>query len=245
MKRLMVAVLMVAGMVQAQMILLKGVDLPTITTGDLLDGTRNMGTTTNVVEIAGLMVSARSGETNQQINVTSSSLGINFDAAGDLTDVFESGKKLILSFSRDIRINQFDFNRLGAGESFAVAVDGMAPIEITYEGLTNKASGFFNTDLVVAANTEIEFYTTGASVVGLDGIDVTVLGVSLALSASNGSSSVSAMFNGPVGTNYVLQFRPDLTDSNGWETVSVPFATNASWQVETTNRAGFYRAIVE
>lgn len=233
----------------AQMIFLEGVDAPTVTTGDLLDGTRDAGVTINVQEVGGLAISVRSGGTNQEVNATIESLGINSDDISDVTDAFEAGEKLILSFSRDIRINQFDFNRLGAGESFAVAVDGMAPIEITYEGLTHKGSGFFDTNLVVAANTEIEFFTTGASVIGLDGIDVTVLepshGLTLSLVSSNGVSFVAAMFDAPAITNYVLQHRAGLADSNGWNTISTPFVSNSVWEVGTTNLSGFYRVIVE
>lgn len=59
--------------------------------------------------------------------------------------------------------------------------------------------------------------------------------------ATNGTTTVSATFAGTASTNYVLQYRPDLADSNGWSTVSAPFATNSTWEIETTNSAGFYR----
>lgn len=67
----------------------------------------------------------------------------------------------------------------------------------------------------------------------------------LSLIASNGTGSVSAVFTGVVSTNYVLQHQIDLTDSNGWSTVSSPFTSNATWAIETTNTAGFYRAIIQ
>ncbi|RKX37306.1 MAG: hypothetical protein DRP64_17380 [Verrucomicrobia bacterium] len=67
----------------------------------------------------------------------------------------------------------------------------------------------------------------------------------LALGASNGTVSVSAVFDGAGSTNFVLQYRVGLTDSNGWGTVSAPFITNTIWEVEATNSAGFYRAIAQ
>ena len=69
--------------------------------------------------------------------------------------------------------------------------------------------------------------------------------LTLSLAASNGTSSISAAFDGAARTNYVLQYRTDLTDSNGWSTVSASFTTNTTWEIETTNRAGFYRAIAQ
>ena len=67
----------------------------------------------------------------------------------------------------------------------------------------------------------------------------------LSLVASNGTSSVSASFNGVSSTNHVLQHRVDLTDSNGWSTVSSPFTSNVTWAIGTTNPAGFYRTIIQ
>jgi len=67
----------------------------------------------------------------------------------------------------------------------------------------------------------------------------------LSWATSNGTGSVSAVFTGVASTNYVLQHRVDLTDSNGWSTVSSPFTSNVTWAMETTNTAGFYRAIVQ
>ena len=66
----------------------------------------------------------------------------------------------------------------------------------------------------------------------------------LALDASNGTMSVSAVFDGASGTNFILQSCDNLA-SNDWSTVSEPFITNTIWEVEATNRAGFYRAIVQ
>ncbi|MEN8255389.1 MAG: hypothetical protein ABFR33_07965 [Verrucomicrobiota bacterium] len=66
----------------------------------------------------------------------------------------------------------------------------------------------------------------------------------LAINVSNGTVSVSAAFDGASGTNFVLQSCNNLV-SNDWNTVSAPFTTNTTWDVEATNSASFYRAIAD
>ena len=249
-KRVLVAwvVFVMGGAASAQMVFLEGIDSGTLTTGDLLDGADNTGITTNVVEIPGLEITARSGATNQDINVTSGSMGVTIFNSGDDTDALEEGEKLILSFNKEIRINRLDFNQFSTGESITLSIDGNAT-EIHDLELTNRASDYLDTNWVVSAHAEIEFFTTGASTVGLDGIDITVLGASseptLSLVSSNGATTVSAAFDEANSAGYILQHTLDLTDSNGWSTVSAPFASNATWQILTTNSAGFYRAIAQ
>lgn len=100
--------------------------------------------------------------------------------------------------------------------------------------------------------------TSGAAVTylrNLTGDDLVVHGVVvvlpsddcpvLSLLSTNGAASVHATFNGENSTSYILEYRPDLTDSNGWNTVFNSFATNSSWQIETTHGCGFYRAIAD
>ena len=248
MKKIVAVVMAVVGAVQAQMIVLEGIDVATVTTGDLLDGADHTGRTNSVVEIAGLEIRARTGGSDQDINVTGASLGITIFGSGDDTDAFEVGEKMILSFNKDIQINRFDFNQFSTDESIMVSIDGIA-FEITDSGLSNRSSDYLDTNLVVSADTEIEFFTTGSSVIGLDGLDVTVLEASselmLSLISSNGTASVSATFTGAASTNYILQHLADLTDTNGWVTVSGPFAADSAWNIETTNHSGFYRAVAE
>ncbi len=240
-------IFVMASAVSAQMVFLEGKSA-TLTTGDLLDGTDNTGITTNVVEIPGLEITARSGATNQDINVTSGSMGITIFNSGDDTDALEEGEKLILSFNKEIRINRLDFNQFSTGESITLSIGGDVT-EIHDLDLSNRNSDYLDTNWVVSAYAEIEFFTTGTSTVGLDGIDITVLGASseptLSIISSNGSTSVSAAFDGANSTDFTLQYRPDLADSNGWSTVTAPFASNATWQILTTNSAGFYRAIAD
>jgi hypothetical protein len=249
-KRIVVAgvILLAAGFAEAQMIVLEGVNSLTLTTGDLLDEADHIGRTTNVVEIAGLQITARSGGTTQDVNVTTGSMGIDSDGSGDDSDALEAGEKLILSFNRDLRINQFDFNGVESGEVVNVFIEGMTGLVLEYDDLSNKSRDVLDTNMVVTANTEIEFSVTGSSVIGLDGIDVTVLSGSgdplLSFLNSNGVSRLSIDFDGPAITNYVLQSCTNLT-SNVWSTVSAPIAIDTNWVVETTNSIEFFRAVVD
>lgn len=67
----------------------------------------------------------------------------------------------------------------------------------------------------------------------------------LTLAESNGTMSVSAVFDEAGSQSFILQHRTDLAGSNDWDTVSLPFMTNTTWHIETTNRAGFYRAVIQ
>ncbi|VGO12133.1 hypothetical protein PDESU_00684 [Pontiella desulfatans] len=245
-----VVVLFVVGLglgVNAEMVYFKGIDASTITTGDLLEGVRNLGITTNVQEIMGLLISARSGETNQQLNANNSYFGINDTlTTNDVADAFDVGERMIISFSKDIQVNRLDFNQFTAGESITVSVAGDV-FEIHDLELTHRGSDYLDTNLVVAAGAEIEFYTTGSSVVGLDGIDLTVLGGSgellLSLIPSNHMTHVTAHFDGAATTNYILQSCTNMV-SNAWVNVS-SFVGDTNWVFNATNDVEYYRAIID
>jgi len=160
---------------RADIIVLEGVDASTVTTGDLIDGVADSPLTVNVAEIAGLQLTARSGGADQTINVTTSSLGINADGAGDDTDAFENGELMYLSFSESVRINQMDFNLFDAGESFELQVAGQSALVITYDELDNKSSDVYGMNLEIPAGTEIQFAAGAGSVIGLDGLDIAVI----------------------------------------------------------------------
>ena len=218
------------------------------TTGNLLDGVGHMGATTNVVEIPGLEITARSGGSNQLINANLGYFGINdLTTTNEVADAFDAGEKMIISFNKDLRINQFDFNRFSVGESITVSI-GDDVLEIHDLDLSDRGSDYLDTNIIVSAHTEIEFYTTGLSVVGLDGINVTLLesaqGFDLSMVYSNGMMHVAAIFDEPANTNYILQCCDDLT-SNVWTTVSGSFAANTNWIFESTNNSGFFRVIAE
>lgn len=161
--------------VRADMVVLEGVDSSTITTGDLIDGLSLTPATINVAEVPGLQLTAWTGGADQIINTTTSSLGINADGAGDDTDALDAGETLFLSFSQDVRINQIDFNVFDAGESLSLAVNGVTPFDIAYDDLDNKSSDVYSMSLEVPASAQIQFAAGAGSVIGLDGIDITVI----------------------------------------------------------------------
>ena len=163
---------------QGEIVSFEGLASSETTTGETLDSFRDGGITTQVLEIDNLLISARSGGESQELNATGGdegSFGINTASISDETDAFESGEKLILSFDKDIQISRIDFNRLGSAETFSVAIAGQSTIVVEYDDLAQKQFGWFDTSLMISANTEIEFYTTGTSVVGLDSITMQVI----------------------------------------------------------------------
>jgi hypothetical protein len=241
--------LAVVGCVQAQMIDFTAISGDAITTGERIDGVRQLGITTPVVEISGLHLTARSGSATQTINALNASCGIDSDGSGDHSSRLEAGEQLIISFDRDIQINRFDFNHFFSNEVITVAIEGMGDLVIDDEALSNRVSDYLDTNLVVSADTEITFYTISDYDIGLDGLDITVLDpikeFALSVDMTPGNEKVMASFSSEASTNYVLQYRNGLTDSNGWSTASAPFSTNSTWEIETTHTSGFFRAIIQ
>ncbi len=233
---------------KAEMVVLEGVDASTPTTGDLLDEVGEAGATTNVVEIAGLAVTARSGGAGQKINVTSTSLGVTIYGAGDDTDAFDDGEGMVLSFDKAVRINRIDFNGFESNETFVVEIEGQPGLVIPWTHLGNKSQDYIDTDVLVPAYTEMLFHTQGGSVVGLDGIDLSVVGGTgrpgLSFGWTNGTGRVAVAFDGAPGTNYILQQCGTLA-SNTWIAISAPFSTNGEWVVDATDATGFFRAVEE
>lgn len=155
-------------------------------------------------------------------------------------DGFTSGQEIAASSPANVT-GGFDTDASGFG----------APIDLSdvkYQNLTGTVSfrlyGWNNTS------------GSGATYLrNLGGDDLVVNGTIIELSSgvvprltvgeSNGTVSVSAVFDEVGSTGFVLQHRADLTDSNGWNTVSAPFITNAIWNIETTNSTGFYRAMAD
>jgi hypothetical protein len=159
----------------ADMVKLEGIDSGTVTTGDLIDGVSSVPLTVSVAEISGLQLTAWSGGSDQVVNTTATSLGINKAAISDDTDALEAGEILLFSFSQPIRINQIDFNGFEDGESFSVSVDGGSALDITYAALANKSSDIYDLSLEIGADTEIALAAGMGSVIGLDGMDIEVI----------------------------------------------------------------------
>jgi hypothetical protein len=218
-----------------------------VTTGEVIEGGYNVDFTTNVQEIAGLQITVRSGETNQQINANSESFGINnVETIADEAARFEFDESLILSFNKTIEITQINFRFFEEGETFHISVDGEPDFLISYADLTSIGSDIIDTNLVVAANTEIRLFTNEQ--IGLESMDITVLGgagePALSLISSNGTTYVRAGFDGMATTNYVIQSCTNLV-SNGWITVSAPFSADTNMAVDTIHESVFYRLNIE
>lgn len=242
-----IAGLLVGG-AHAEMVYFKGIDAETVTTGDLLEGVQNLGITTNVQEISGLFITARSAATNQQLNANNSYFGINdILTTNEVADAFDAGERMIISFSKDIEIHRLDFNRFTTDESIMLSVGGDT-VEIHDLDLTNRSSDYLDTNIVVTADTEIEFYTTGSSVVGLDGIELTVPGGSdelmLSFFRTNGTSYIAADFEGAAADRFVLQASTNLA-SNVWNTVSGEFNSDTNIDLNTTHDVQYFRAIAQ
>lgn len=237
---------MLLGVVHAETVLF-ATSTNYISTGEAIEGAYKIVLSTNVQEIADLMISARTDSTNHQINADSGSLGINDKTtASDQAARFETGEKLVISFSKDVEITQFDFRFFDAGESFAIAASNQADFIIEYDALSDKGSDFINTNLIVTAQTEISLYANTSGNIGLEGFEVSVLGSSgdlfLTLEASDSMMLVSADFSGVGSGSYVLQTSTNLA-SNVWNTVSGEFNTDTNMNFNTTYDVQYFRAI--
>lgn len=216
-------------------------------TGDVLDEITEMGVTNNVVEIPGLNIAARAGGEDQKINTTGTSLGITVFGSGDDTDRFDPGESMTISFDKSVEITKIDFIGYASNSVFVVAITNQPDWNIGYNDLDNKTSQFITTNIVVDAETEIDFYVGNTnSVIGLQSMAVTVLGGNgmpmLTLEMSNGTAYVYAVFDGTAVTNHVLQSSTNLT-SNVWTTVSSPFASDTNWNIGTETNAVYFRTI--
>lgn len=174
-----VASMVMGSVAHGTMVKLEGVGSTTHTTGDRLDGVGSAGITTNVVEIAGLAITAGTGSSGHTLYSTPSDFGIESTVAGGTSETFDAGELMVFSFSQDVRIDQFDFNRFDSGESFTVGIVDIVgttnEITIAYDSLDNKTSDVYDTNLVVTATDTILFSTTGSSQIGLDGLDIVAI----------------------------------------------------------------------
>lgn len=218
-----------------------------ISTGEAIEGTYNMALQTNVQEIAGLLITARTDATNHQINADSGSLGINNKSTtGDEAARFEAGETLILSFSKEVEITQFDFRYFDAGESFVIASSNQADFIIEYDALTDKGSDFITTNLTVTAETEIYLSAITSGNIGLEAMELSVVGGSGALffsfEISNAWINIEADFDGASTTNYVLQSSTNLT-SNVWNSVTGTFNADTNWSFNADKAVEYFRII--
>lgn len=175
-----------------------------------------------------------------EINGEASSTGCSNVVLITSIDGFTAGQEISSVFPAN-KTGGFDTDSSG----FGVPVDLSAA---KYQNLTGTISfrlyGWNSTS--GSGSTYIRNLSGNDLVVNGTVIELSSAGVLvLSLATSNGTSAVSAAFNGAAGTNYVFQYRSALSDSNGWNTVSAPFSTNTTLEIETTNHVGFYRAIAQ
>lgn len=221
-----------------------------VTTGDHIDEADENGIWTNVVEITGLNIFAKSGGPEQDVNALVGSLGIDSDGPDDESGRFEDGESLTLVFDKDVEITRLDFRYFDSNEVMVVSFEGMFDLSVAFTNLTHKNSDYLDTNITASAGTEITFYVgTTNSVIGLDMMDVEVLedtgGMMLQLETSNEWIKVSADFNGTeTAANYVLESSTNLT-SNGWSVVSAGFSADTNWVMPAAHPAAYYRAVGE
>lgn len=213
-------------------------------TGSFIDGVLNVPITTNVAEVMGLKITVRSGDVNHELNAVADGFGIN-----DLLDTninerirFNEEEKLILSFDKDIIITQFDFQFFDYGEHFYIE-HSTGVLDITWDDLSHKNSDYIHTNLVVSAHSDIGFFVTGNDNIGLQSLDIDVLGnvnlPLLTLTHSNNILYLSAQVTNPSETLYFLN-SSHLLESNTWETIN-SFSTSTNWVFPSTNEMHFFR----
>ncbi len=236
---------------QTQTIVFEGINVSTSTTGKLLEGVTDAGITSHVVEIPGLLITARSTENNHFLNSNLESFGINAPGGDQAeAELFNHGERMIFSFNKDVKIIRIDFNRFDSGEVFVVVVDGVS-MNISHDVLTERKSDYLDTDIVVNADSMVEFFVADTnSAIGLDSMDVTVLDgsktLSLSIVASNGMAYVGADFvdGAATTTHYVLQSSTNLLRSNNsWLNATAAFNTGTNWVLPMDGNLSFYRAI--
>ena len=220
-----------------------------VTTGALLTGTKEIAVTTNVQEIAGLLITAGTTSSNYVLSANSRSFGVNTrSTTDDEASRFDAGEVLILSFNKAVEITFFDLRNFESGEYFTFSVDGQPDFVIDHDKQDSTGSDYLSTNLVIAAHTDVRLFATTTGNVGFEALDITVLEesrpLSLSLTMSNSTAYVFADFDGAATTNYVLQSSTNLT-TNVWTTVSAAFAADTNLLIEADHDSVYYRVIAE
>jgi len=174
-----------------------------------------------------------------EIKGQSSSLGCSNIVLMTSVDGFGAGQEIASAFPAN-KTGGFDTDESGFG----------APIDLSesrYQGLEGTVLfRLYGWDSISGSSATYIRNLAGDDLV----LNGTVNGMAegsrpvLSIIPSAGSTTLSATFDGAAPTNYVLQYRTDL-DSGDWTTVSGVFSSNSDWQVETTNRSGYYRAVAQ
>ncbi len=114
--------------------------------------------------------SANDGE----MNLTQSSFGINATIIGDDTDALDYGEILTVKFNRNVIIDSLDLRQFDEDEVLNVKI-GDTIHEITFDSLDNQTSDVkSNLNWAVNANTDVEFYVSQPSSIGMDNFAVSI-----------------------------------------------------------------------
>lgn len=210
-------------------------------TGSLIEGVRNISFTTNVPEIVGLNITARSDNEDHQLNANADGIGINVNLISDEPARFENGEKMILSFDKNILITRFDFRFFEDHERFIIE-HGSETLEITWDMLSNKNSDFIDTNVVVAANTDIAFFTVSTNVIAVESLELQVLENDnlppLTLISSNSMLHLSAEVEAPSERQFSLEASNTL-EIDSWNSLSI-FSESTNWVINPTEDKQFF-----
>ena len=211
------------------------------TTGEGIEGVHNVPFTTNVPEVIGLKITARSDNQNHQINADSSGMGINNELIGDDQPArFEVSEKMVLSFDKDIEIKTLDLRFFDTNDLFVVEA-GASLLEITYDLLSHKTHDLIHTNIFISSHTDIQFQLTAGDNVALEALELIVINSSarLSIAASNQWVYVEADVVGY--DEYELEGANSLLSTN-WHSIDT-FTTSTNWVFLQDDLSYFYRLI--
>ena len=209
------------------------------TTGEGIEGVHNVPFTTNVAEVIGLKITARSDNQDHEINADSSGMGINNELIGDDQPArFEVSEKMVLSFDKDIEIKTLDLRFFDTNDLFVVEA-GASLLEITYDLLSHKTHDLIHTNIFISSHTDIQFQLTAGDNVALEALELIVIdsSASLSIAASNQWVYVEADVVGY--DEYELEGANSLLSKN-WHSIDI-FTTSTNWIFQRIDPTYFYR----
>ena len=155
-----------------------GADLDEIAFGDTPAGPFAVpgipGLSITVIQV----IDGNAASDNEDLNATTTSLGINDSLTGDDTDAFDSdrGESATFQFNQDVTIHFIDFANFASGEEFS-----FAGLVIGNDDLTNGTSDTIDLDtepgfspIAIAANTDFSVFATSGNI-GLQAISISAI----------------------------------------------------------------------
>ena len=210
----------------------------------------NQPVTIQVQEIAGLEITVHSGSVDHKVSSDSLSIGINVFGEEDEPSRFEADETFFISFSKAVKITAFDFRYFDSGESVAWVRAGQPDLLILYNMLGNKINDTISTNLVLAADEELQLivYPNADKNIALEAMDLEVIGsteaaaIQLSISQTNQMTKITAQFDDSAASLYQLQSCANL-ESNRWVNIEIPFTSPTYWTRNPSQQATFYRVI--